>query len=45
MSIEMLAAHPSPPEGNEPLVGMQWDTNTCFAASQIVTDLGLTLCG
>lgn len=23
MSIEMLAAHPSPPEGNEPLVGMQ----------------------
>lgn len=37
LSIEMFAAHPSPDtEGKGPLDGTQWDTSTCFAASQMV---------
>lgn len=46
-SIETSAGHPSPPppahqarEGNEPLDGMQWHTDTCFVASQVVADSG-----
>lgn len=30
----------TPREGNEPLDGMQWHTDTCFVASQVVADSG-----